>query len=153
MPMFGCLRAQDKDPKRRDADPESESESDASKGDASEDETTKQETKIELAKKTFEDRLKNLDSLFKNNQTLVDAAIQQHQGKGSGMVIGPNEDGEAQGKGNYVHAKSVSSYPKKPRYANFVIVLLQILPPPLSLSLWWFQNCTSRCYLHKCQID
>jgi hypothetical protein len=65
--LAACFRSADKD----DAKPEeSESESETNAEATSEDEATKQENKIESAKKAFEKELQNLDGVFKNNPDL-----------------------------------------------------------------------------------
>jgi hypothetical protein len=62
--LAACFRSAEKE----DTKPvESESESETNAEATSEDEATKQENKIESAKKAFEKELQNLDAVFKNN--------------------------------------------------------------------------------------
>lgn len=77
--LAACFRSADKEDKKPEVDSESESATDNADDATSEDEATKQENKIELAKKTFEDKLRNLDSLFKNNVHLIQAEVEAPQ--------------------------------------------------------------------------
>jgi hypothetical protein len=109
MLLTSCFRSSDKDDIS-----ESESESDHK----SEDERMNNvEYKIELAKKHFDDRLKELETIFKvDNRDLLSASIAPTaEPKGNGMVIGPNDGEELLVEGRYVAAKSFSSYPMKPK--------------------------------------
>jgi hypothetical protein len=69
--LAACFRAEKEDKRVEESESESETNPEAT----SEDEATKQETKIELAKKTFLDKLQNIDALFKNNPQLIDATV------------------------------------------------------------------------------
>jgi len=110
--LAACFRAEKEDKRVEESESESETNPEAT----SEDEATKQETKIELAKKTFLDKLQNIDVLFKNNPQLIDATVvPPAKPKGNGMLMGPAVDGETKREGDHVFAKSISSYPLKPK--------------------------------------
>jgi len=92
----------------------SDSESDNEK--EPEDEREKQLKKIEQAKEVFQDRMKDLDKLFKNNQKLLDCKIKNISDlKSKGPTFGPSKDSRAEGIEDIVYAKSISIYPKKPK--------------------------------------
>jgi len=114
--LTACFRAAEKGEVQAEPEQESESES-ASNADEveEEDEATKQENKIELAKKSFIDKLHKLEPLFKNNVHLISTEIQRIEAKGRGLVIGSSGVGDEKKEGDYLYAKSVSCYPLKPK--------------------------------------
>lgn len=112
--LAACFRSAEKE----DTKPvESESESETNAEATSEDEATKQENKIESAKKAFEKELQNLDAVFKNNPDISPeiAVVAPEKPKGRGMLLGPAVDGEHKNDGKFIFAKSISSYPLKPK--------------------------------------
>jgi hypothetical protein len=132
MSLLSCFRSGDKDDLKngnKGKGSESESESDnqppatststtSNRGAARsvEDESNKAEHKITLAKKAFDDRLKELDNLFKNHHELLDAKVAAVEGpKGKGVVTGPEDEEEVKSEGKHAAAGSISSYPRKPK--------------------------------------
>jgi len=119
MSVLGCFRFQEEEKKATQPEQNSEEEEEEEEEEDPEeglDEATKQQMKIELAKKSFGDKIARLDLLFKNNVHLIRSEIRRDENpKGCGFVSGPIRDGDCKEEGDYLWAKAVSCYPTAPK--------------------------------------